>query len=103
MTTDEEIAALREALVYARDRRGTRFDYDEWSRLCDAALSGHGAPSALENEIAAHGLTQAALAIVRAELANRDAVLSGLMQEITDLQKRAERAERALAAARGGL
>ena len=71
--TDEalrrEVDALREALVYARERRGTRFDFDEWMRLGDAALKGERAPSALENEIAAHSATQAALATVRAALA----------------------------------
>lgn len=34
--------ALRAAVTYARDRRGSAFDWDMWRALVDAALAGHG-------------------------------------------------------------
>lgn len=74
--TDERIAkqnaALRECVAYARSKRGKDFDFDTWEVMCEAAMAGASAPSALENEIALHAQTRDALIAVRKE---RDALL----------------------------
>ena len=67
MTTDEEIAALRECIQYARAKRGNGFDFDIWTVMCDAALAGKREPGALENEIAAHAITKQACDTLRKE------------------------------------
>jgi len=58
---------LDECVTYARTKRGKDFDYDTWETLCQHAMRGQRAPSALENEIALHAETRAALERVRKE------------------------------------
>lgn len=65
-------AALRECVIYARSKRGKDFDFDTWEAMCETAMAGASAPSALENEIALHAQTRDALIAVRKE---RDALL----------------------------
>ena len=65
-------AALRECVTYARSKRGKDFDFDTWETMCEAAMTGASAPSALENEIALHAQTRDALIAMRKE---RDALL----------------------------
>lgn len=60
-------AALRECVTYARSKRGKDFDFDTWEAMCETAMAGASAPSALENEIALHAQTRYALCIMRAE------------------------------------
>lgn len=70
-------AALRECVTYARSKRGKDFDFDTWEAMCEAAMAGEHAPSALENEIALHAQTRDALIAVRKE---RDALLNGIRE-----------------------
>lgn len=65
-------AALRACVTYARSKRGKDFDFDTWEAMCEAAMAGEHAPSALEGEIALHAQTRDALIAVRKE---RDALL----------------------------
>lgn len=77
---DEQIAALRACVVYARDRRGGMFDYDEWAHMVDKALEGVVPKHALED---AQGREAVAWASVKRMREERDAARAELRDVIT--------------------
>jgi hypothetical protein len=56
---------LRAALVYARDRRGNHFDFDEWISQVEHALDNKIPPHAIENAQAKEAQAWAAVASMR--------------------------------------
>ena len=65
---DEHYQAMRACIVYARDRRGSTFDFDEWNKMVEYALrAGHLPPSAVEDAQTKEAQAWAAVAGMRQE------------------------------------
>jgi hypothetical protein len=75
----ELCSAMRTCIVYARDRRGGMFDFDEWSKMVEHALhAGQPPPCALENAQVKEAQAWAAVDGMRKE---RDAKIAEVRSE----------------------
>jgi hypothetical protein len=65
---DLQLQAMRACIVYARDRRGGAFDFDEWNKMVEYALrAGFPPPHALEDAQTKEAQAWAAVASIREE------------------------------------
>lgn len=73
----EQNQKLQAALMYARDRRGSSFDFDEWKTQVEHALDNKIPPHALENAQAKEAQAWQAVKRIREE---RDALKAELRE-----------------------